>query len=76
LAADEHLKARGFLETVSHPILGEITMAGLPIHFSAGGPEPYRSPPPLGSDNEYVITELLGHSRAELEQWQNDEIVY
>jgi crotonobetainyl-CoA:carnitine CoA-transferase CaiB-like acyl-CoA transferase len=57
-------------------MLGEITMAGLPIHFSAGGPEPYRSPPPLGSDNEYVITELLGHSRAELEQWQSDQIVY
>jgi benzylsuccinate CoA-transferase BbsF subunit len=76
LATDEQLRARGFLETVSHPILGEITMAGLPIHFSAGGPEPYRSPPPLGSDNEYVITELLGHSRAEFEQWQSDQIVY
>jgi crotonobetainyl-CoA:carnitine CoA-transferase CaiB-like acyl-CoA transferase len=76
LAADEHLRARGFLETVSHPILGKITMAGLPIHFGAGGPEPYRSPPPLGSDNEYVITELLGHSRAELEHFQRDQIVY
>jgi crotonobetainyl-CoA:carnitine CoA-transferase CaiB-like acyl-CoA transferase len=76
LANDEQLRARGFLETVSHPILGEMTMAGLPIHFSAGGPEPYRSPPPLGSDNEYVITELLGHSPAELAQWQSDQIVY
>jgi len=76
LAGDEQLRARGFLETVSHPILGEMTMAGLPIHFSAGGPEPYKSPPPLGSDNEYVITELLGHSPAELAQWQSDQIVY
>jgi crotonobetainyl-CoA:carnitine CoA-transferase CaiB-like acyl-CoA transferase len=76
LANDEQLRARGFLETVSHPILGEMTMAGLPIHFSAGGPEPYRSPPPLGSDNEYLITELLGHSAAELAQWQSDQIVY
>ena len=76
LAADPHLAARGFIETVSHPILGEITMAGLPIHFSATGPEPYRSPPPLGSDNEYVITELLGHSPEELARWQEQEIVY
>jgi crotonobetainyl-CoA:carnitine CoA-transferase CaiB-like acyl-CoA transferase len=76
LAADEHLAARGFLETVSHPILGEITMAGLPIHFSLGGAEPFRSPPPLGSDNEYLITELLGHTKDQLAQWQEQEIVY
>jgi crotonobetainyl-CoA:carnitine CoA-transferase CaiB-like acyl-CoA transferase len=76
LAADEHLDARGFLDTVSHPILGEITMAGLPIHFSRGGAEPFTSPPPLGSDNEYVITELLGHDKDQLAKWQEEQIVY
>jgi crotonobetainyl-CoA:carnitine CoA-transferase CaiB-like acyl-CoA transferase len=76
LAADEHLEARGFLETVSHPILGEITMAGLPIHFSLGGAESYKSPPPLGSDNEYLITGLLGHDADELAKFQEQEIVY
>ena len=76
LAADEHLRARGFLETVSHPILGEITMAGLPIHFSLGGAEPYQSPPPLGSDNEYLITGLLGHDADELAKFEEQEIVY
>lgn len=76
LATDEHLAARGFLETVSHPILGEMTMAGLPIHFSRGGAEPFLSPPPLGSDNEYLITELLGHSPEEFAKWQAEEIVY
>jgi benzylsuccinate CoA-transferase BbsF subunit len=76
LATDEHLRARGFLDTVSHPILGEITLAGLPIHFSEGGAEPYRSPPPLGSDNEYVVTELLGHSKEELARLEEAQIVY
>jgi crotonobetainyl-CoA:carnitine CoA-transferase CaiB-like acyl-CoA transferase len=76
LAADPHLRARGFLETVSHPILGEITMAGLPIHFSRGGAEPYKSPPRLGADNEYVVTELLGHSKEELTRLEEAQIVY
>ena len=76
LAADEHLAARGFIQTTSHPVLGEMPMAGLPLQFSSGGHEPYRSPPPLGADNEYVITELLGHGRDELERWENEQVVY
>jgi crotonobetainyl-CoA:carnitine CoA-transferase CaiB-like acyl-CoA transferase len=76
LAADEHLAARGFVETVGHPVLGEMPMAGLPLQFSDGGHEPYVSPPPLGADNEYVITELLGHSRADYERWVGEEVVY
>jgi crotonobetainyl-CoA:carnitine CoA-transferase CaiB-like acyl-CoA transferase len=76
LAADPHLAARGFIETVHHPVLGDMPMAGLPMQFSAGGHEPYRSPPPLGADNAYVVTELLGHDRAELERLEREEIVY
>ena len=76
LAADEHLRARGFIEYVHHPVLGDVPVAGLPLKFSAGGHEPFRSPPPLGADNEYVITELLGHGPAELERWQREEVVY
>ncbi|MGA2757468.1 MAG: CoA transferase [Solirubrobacteraceae bacterium] len=76
LAADPHLAARGFIETVHHPVLGDMPMAGLPMQFSAGGHEPYQSPPPLGADNAYVVTELLGHDRAELERLELEQIVY
>jgi crotonobetainyl-CoA:carnitine CoA-transferase CaiB-like acyl-CoA transferase len=76
LAADPHLAARGFIETVHHPVLGDMPMAGLPLQFSDGAHEPYRSPPPLGADNEYVITELLGHSAGELERWEREQVVY
>ena len=76
LAADPHLAARGFVETTHHPVLGDMPMAGLPMQFSSGGHEPYASPPPLGADNEYVITELLGHSREELERWEADQVVH
>jgi crotonobetainyl-CoA:carnitine CoA-transferase CaiB-like acyl-CoA transferase len=76
LAADEHLAARGFIEHVRHPILGEMPMAGLPLQFSSGAHEPYQSPPPLGADNEYVVLELLGHDRDELERYEREQIVY
>jgi crotonobetainyl-CoA:carnitine CoA-transferase CaiB-like acyl-CoA transferase len=76
LAADPHLLARGFIETVEHPVLGAMPMAGLPLQFSDGGHEPYRSPPPLGADNGYVITGLLGRDAAEFARLQREEIVY
>jgi benzylsuccinate CoA-transferase BbsF subunit len=76
LASDPHLAARGFIETLEHPVLGEMRMAGLPLQFSDGGHEPYRSPPPLGADNAYVITELLGRGAAEFERLTREEIVY
>ena len=59
-----------------HPVLGDMPMAGLPLQFTEGGHEPYASPPPLGADNEYVITEMLGHSREELARWEREEVVY
>jgi len=76
LYADEHLRSRGFVETVHHPTLGDVPVAGLPMKFSCGGHEPFVSPPPLGADNEYVVTELLGHDKAELERWEREEVVY
>jgi crotonobetainyl-CoA:carnitine CoA-transferase CaiB-like acyl-CoA transferase len=76
LAADEQLKARGFIEVVDHPILGKMPMAGLPMHFSEGRHESLKSPPPLGSDNEYVITEILGHSIEDLKRWEEEQVVY
>jgi benzylsuccinate CoA-transferase BbsF subunit len=76
LAADPQFAARGFIQTTSHPVLGDMPMAGLPLQFTNGGHEPYASPPPLGADNEYVITEILGHSREQLERWEREEVVY
>jgi crotonobetainyl-CoA:carnitine CoA-transferase CaiB-like acyl-CoA transferase len=51
-------------------------VAGLPLQFSEGGHEELVSPPPLGADNAYVITELLGYERAELERWESEHVVY
>jgi crotonobetainyl-CoA:carnitine CoA-transferase CaiB-like acyl-CoA transferase len=76
LAADEQLRARGFIEKVNHPILGEMPMAGLPMRFSDGSHEPLRSPPPLGSDNEYLVTEVLGRPASDLPRLTAERIIY
>jgi len=76
LAVDPQLVARGFIERVRHPVLGEIPLAGLPLHFANTTHEPFTSPPPLGADNRYAICDLLGHSADELAQWEREQIVY
>jgi benzylsuccinate CoA-transferase BbsF subunit len=76
LAVDPQLVARGFIERVKHPVLGEIPLAGLPLHFANAAHEPFRSPPPLGEDNRYAVCELLGYSADQLAEWEKAQIVY
>jgi crotonobetainyl-CoA:carnitine CoA-transferase CaiB-like acyl-CoA transferase len=76
LLADRHLRARGFVKTIRHPLLGEIPVAGTPLRFDGAEHARFTSPPPLGADNEYVVSEVLGHSRAELESWRDEQVVY
>jgi crotonobetainyl-CoA:carnitine CoA-transferase CaiB-like acyl-CoA transferase len=76
LAADEQLRARGFIEKVTHPILGEMPMAGLPMRFSDGSHEPLQSPPPLGSDNEYLVTQVLGRPASDLPRLVAERVIY
>ena len=76
LAQDPQLIARGFIERVRHPVLGEIPLAGLPLHFRSGAHEPFRSPPPLGADNPYAICEILGYSKAEFSEWERGQVVF
>lgn len=76
LLSDQHLRARGFIQTVRHPALGELPLAGTPLQFNEGSHATFTSPPPLGNDNEYVITELLGYDHSQLERWRDEEVVY
>jgi crotonobetainyl-CoA:carnitine CoA-transferase CaiB-like acyl-CoA transferase len=63
---DPHLRQRGFLVNIDHPILGPHKYVGLPIHLSDTPGRIVRHAPLLGQDNAYVFTELLGLSEDEV----------
>jgi crotonobetainyl-CoA:carnitine CoA-transferase CaiB-like acyl-CoA transferase len=67
LLADEHLLARGFWETVEHPVVGPYRCTGMPFTF-AGRPRRWvRTPPPVyGQHTAEVLTNLLGLTDDEL----------
>jgi crotonobetainyl-CoA:carnitine CoA-transferase CaiB-like acyl-CoA transferase len=63
---DPHLRARGFMTSIDHPVLGTQEHVGLPIHFSDTPGRTSGHAPMLGQDNEYVFGEVLGLSRQEI----------
>jgi crotonobetainyl-CoA:carnitine CoA-transferase CaiB-like acyl-CoA transferase len=67
LLDDEHLLARGFWETVEHPVAGPYRCTGMPFTF-VGRPRRWaRTPPPLyGQHTVEVLTDLLGLTEDEL----------
>jgi crotonobetainyl-CoA:carnitine CoA-transferase CaiB-like acyl-CoA transferase len=67
LLDDEHLLARGFWETVEHPVVGSYRCTGMPFTF-AGRPRRWaRTPPPVyGQHTVEVLTNLLGLTDGEL----------
>lgn len=69
LLSDPHLRARGFWETVDHPVVGEFLCTGMPFAF-LGRPRRWirRVPPRYGQHTAEVLTRVLGHGDADLER--------
>src|SRR6185295_16825445 len=71
-----HLRARGFFETVTHPIVGTHDYPGLPMRFSAGPTRWFRAPAPmLGQHNDEILRGLLGLGDAEIAALRADGII-
>jgi len=72
--ADEHLRARGFFEPVSHPIAGVWDVDGPPWRMSES-PAHIRLPAPTFAEhNRYVFRELLGLSDEEIAELQAEGV--
>ena len=69
-AAYKHpqMAARGFFETVDHPVAGSHPMPGLPFRFASRDGQPWlqQPAPTLGQHNREVLSELLGLGESEL----------
>jgi crotonobetainyl-CoA:carnitine CoA-transferase CaiB-like acyl-CoA transferase len=67
LLTDPQLHARGFWETVDHPVAGSFLCTGMPFVF-VGKPRRWirRVPPLYGQHTSEVLTGVLGHSERDL----------
>ena len=75
LLSDEHLQERDFFWEMDHPEVGPRKYCALPIKFSHTPAQKRRAAPCLGEHNEYVLGELLGLSRAEIDQLEESGII-
>ena len=71
----EQLDARGYFETVDHPVAGPARHSTLPISFSKRSSRMHRSPAPcLGEHNDELLREL-GLSDAEIGQLTETDVI-
>jgi crotonobetainyl-CoA:carnitine CoA-transferase CaiB-like acyl-CoA transferase len=65
---DPQLRSRGFIQKVPHREINEAFETDmLPIKFSLTEASIRQGAPPLGADNNYVLTEILGFTQEEID---------
>lgn len=70
-----HMAARGFFETVEHPVVGAQKVFSLPLRYR-GIDRFVRTPAPtLGQHNHEVLGDLLGLDDAELAKLEADHVI-
>jgi crotonobetainyl-CoA:carnitine CoA-transferase CaiB-like acyl-CoA transferase len=76
ILSDPHVKARGVMNEVEHPVLGKKVVLN-PSWKHSGTPARIHKPSPLlGEDNEEVFGDLLGMSKEEIKKLEEEQIIY
>ncbi|MFQ5813687.1 MAG: CaiB/BaiF CoA transferase family protein [Anaerolineae bacterium] len=71
---DPHLRHRGMIVELEHPLVGTVKSLGNPINLSATSVS-YRLPPPtLGQHSDEILTSL-GYNESEIEQFEEKGII-
>ncbi|SPF35280.1 Bile acid-inducible operon protein F (BaiF-1) [Syntrophobacter sp. SbD1] len=63
---DKHSRERGFVAEIDDPLLGRYHDYGFPVMMSKTPPRVNWGVRPVGFDNEYVLTHLLGKTEDEI----------
>jgi formyl-CoA transferase len=74
LLNDSHMKERGMVVTINHPVRGEFTMPGCPVRLEHS-PVEVKSAPLHGEHNGEIYKEYLGLGAAELASLKAEGII-
>ena len=69
------LVARGFTETLAHPVCGELPVTGAPFRFDSVERWLRRPAPTLGQHNREILAEALGLGEVELDALEADAVI-
>jgi crotonobetainyl-CoA:carnitine CoA-transferase CaiB-like acyl-CoA transferase len=71
---DAQALENGYLSAFHHPVQGDVTIPGYPVHFSACNAGTRRAAPKLGENTDEVLQQM-GLKRAEIESLRRDGII-
>ncbi|HEY2106668.1 MAG TPA: CoA transferase [Candidatus Binataceae bacterium] len=74
LLADPHLRQRGMIVDLEHPVRGKFSMPGCPVQLE-DSPAEIRIAPLLGQHNEEVYGQLLGLGSEQLAQLKEQGVI-
>lgn len=72
---DENMHARGSLQTIEHPQMGELVLPHSALVFEGLERMPIEPSRPLGACNDEVFGQWLGHSEAEIAQLRASGVI-
>jgi crotonobetainyl-CoA:carnitine CoA-transferase CaiB-like acyl-CoA transferase len=72
---DTHLRERGTLQDITHPVAGKVTVMGSPVRFDEEPPTVDSPSPTLGQHNELVYGKLLGLSEREISALKEQGVI-
>jgi succinate--hydroxymethylglutarate CoA-transferase len=72
---DPHVKEIKLVETMEHPVAGDIRVVGPPVQYSEGGNYIRASPPTLGQHTENVLETLLGYDKDQLAELKKQNVI-
>jgi benzylsuccinate CoA-transferase BbsF subunit len=76
ILSDPHIKARGVINEVEHPVLGKKVVLNPSWKHSETPARIHKASPLLGEDNEEVFGDLLGMSKEEMRRLEEEQIIY
>lgn len=72
---DSHMRERGALELVHHPLYGDMVLPRSPLRFSETPLPPIEPSGDVGRDNAAIYCDWLGISRSEFERLASDGVI-